>query len=72
MSFHIFITGKRRKKAGETKDAAVKVKKEETKEAAAKRAKLKEKQEAARVKRESKKKIKPVKKEIEGGEFLGV
>uniref|UniRef100_A0A0P4W125 YTH domain-containing protein n=1 Tax=Scylla olivacea TaxID=85551 RepID=A0A0P4W125_SCYOL len=60
---------KRRKKAVETtKDAAVKVKKEETKEAAIKRAKLKEKQEAIRIKRENKKKTKPVKKEIEGEE----
>ncbi|XP_063861376.1 YTH domain-containing protein 1-like isoform X2 [Scylla paramamosain] len=60
---------KRRKKTVETtKDAAVKVKKEETKEAAIKRAKLKEKQEAIRIKRENKKKTKPVKKEIEGEE----
>ena len=45
----------------------MKVKKGENKEAAVKRAKIKEKQEAVRVKRETKKKIKPVKKEIEGG-----
>lgn len=66
--FFCFISDKRRKKTVETtKDAAVKVKKEETKEAAIKRAKLKEKQEAIRIKRENKKKTKPVKKEIEGG-----
>lgn len=58
---------KRRKKTGETKDAAAKLKKEEIKEASVKRAKLKEKQEALRMKRENKKKAKPVKKEIEGG-----
>ncbi|XP_045134137.1 YTH domain-containing protein 1-like isoform X1 [Portunus trituberculatus] len=62
-------TNKRRKKAVETtKDAAGKMKKEESKEAAIKRAKLKEKQEAIRMKRENKKKTKPVKKENEGEE----
>lgn len=66
--FIIFsISGKRRKKVGETKDAAVKLKKEELKEASIKRAKLKEKHEAVRMKREIKKKTKLVKKEIEGG-----
>lgn len=39
---------------------------------ALKRSKLKEKQDAARVKREGKKKVKTVKKDGEGGEFMNL
>lgn len=65
--FFFLALDKRRKKPGETKEAAVKLKKEELKEASVKRAKLKEKQEALRIKRENKKKAKPAKKEMENG-----
>ncbi|XP_066988599.1 YTH domain-containing protein 1 isoform X2 [Macrobrachium rosenbergii] len=59
---------KRRKKAVETKDSPTKT--EENKDLAAKRAKLKERQDAARAKRESKKKLKPPKKEGEGADTI--
>ncbi|KAK3889284.1 hypothetical protein Pcinc_006707 [Petrolisthes cinctipes] len=59
---------KRRKKGTDGKESLSKVKKEDAKEMAAKRAKLKEKQESSRGKREGKKKVRPNKKDGEGGE----